>query len=103
MTASDSFHGTASQARETDLEQFFAHENQPEPPSLSSLGRIWLGKKSNLLDCIEKVSSSVSGDMHPEVAHVIDSAAIVNMRKPKKLKHLENMQKSTYYHTLSPS
>ena len=74
----------AYQARETDLEQFFAHENQPEPPSLSSLGRIRLGKKSDLLDCIEKVSSSVSGDMYPEItAHVIDGVAIVNMRKPK--------------------
>jgi len=31
------------------LEQFFAHENQSESPSLSSLGRIWLGKNLTFL------------------------------------------------------
>ena len=30
----------ACQSRKADLEQFFAHENQPIPPSLSSLGKL---------------------------------------------------------------
>ena len=58
-----------------------------KPPSLSSLGRIWLGKKSDLLDCIESVSTSATGDLHPEVtAHAIYVAAVVNMTKPKMAK-----------------
>jgi len=32
------------QSREADLEQFFAHENQPIPPSLSSTGKIELAQ-----------------------------------------------------------
>ena len=77
----------ACQSREADLEQFFTHENQPEPPSISSQGRIRLGTKSDLLHCIERVSASVSGDVFPDVtAHIIDGATIVNMRKPKVAK-----------------
>ena len=69
------------------MEQFFTHENQPEPPSISSQGRIRLGTKSDLLHCIERVSASVSGDVFPDVtAHIIDGATIVNMRKPKVAK-----------------
>ena len=77
----------ACQSREADLEQFFTHENQPEPPSISSQGRIRLGTKSDLLHCLESLSTSVSGDVFPDVtAHIIDGATIVNMKKPKVAK-----------------
>ena len=77
----------ACQSREADLENFFKHENQPEPPSLSSQGRIRLGTKSDLLYCLERVSTSISGDIFPDVtAHIIDGAAVVNMKKPKGAK-----------------
>ena len=63
------------------------HENQSEPPSISSQGRIRLGKKSDLLCSLEKLSTSISGDIFPDVsAHIIDGAAVVNMRKPKVAK-----------------
>ena len=66
------------------MAQFFTHENQPEPPSISSQGRIRLGTKSDLLHCIERVNASVSGDVFPDLtAHIIDGATIVNMRKSK--------------------
>ena len=77
----------ACQSREADLEQFFTHENQPEPPSISSQGRIRLGTKSDLIHCLEGLGTSVSGDIFPDVtAHIIDGAAVVNMRKPKAAK-----------------
>ena len=34
----------ACQAREGDLEEFFSHENQVSPPSLSVSGKLRLGK-----------------------------------------------------------
>ena len=77
----------ACQSRKADLEQFFTHENQPEPPSISSQGRIRLGTKSDLIHCLERLSTNSSGDIFPNVtAHIIDEAAVVNMRKPKAAK-----------------
>ena len=77
----------ACQSREADLEKKFKHKNQPEPPSISSQGRIRLGTKSDLLYCLERVSTSISGNIFPDVtAHIIDGATIVNMKKPKVAK-----------------
>ena len=65
----------------------FMHENQSEPPSISSQGRIRLGTKSDLLCSLEKLSTSISGVIFPDLsAHIIDGAAVVNMRKPKVAK-----------------
>lgn len=38
--------------RDGDLDQFFSHENQVAPPSLSLRGKIRLGTKADLLYCI---------------------------------------------------
>ena len=74
----------ACQSRESDLEQFFAHENQPVPPSLSCSGRLRIGTKSDLLSCLEALGTDVACDYLAGVtARIIDGAAIVNMRKPK--------------------
>jgi len=43
----------ACQTRSGNLDSFFAHENQPTPPSLSSDGNLRLGSKSDLLPCLE--------------------------------------------------
>lgn len=43
----------ASQHRDGDLEDFFRHENQQYPPSLSDFGKLRFGKKSDLLSCLE--------------------------------------------------
>ena len=43
------------QSREGDLREFFAHEIQAFPPSLSDLGKLYLpGTKSEILNCIEQ-------------------------------------------------
>ena len=63
----------ACQLWETDLEQFFKHGNQPEPPSISSQGRIQIGSKSYLLCCLERFRISVSSDRCVDVtAHTVD-------------------------------
>ena len=41
----------ASQTREGDVDDFFRHENQPIPPTLSNEGLTRTGEKRDLLDC----------------------------------------------------
>ena len=43
----------ACQVRDTDLEDFFWHENRSFPPSLSDDGNIRFGSKSDVLLCLE--------------------------------------------------
>ena len=42
----------ASQTRNGNLDEFFAHENQPYPPSLSHAGNLNLGTKSHITQCL---------------------------------------------------
>ncbi|GFS18353.1 hypothetical protein ElyMa_001520000 [Elysia marginata] len=44
----------AMQSRDSDIDEFFAHEIQSYPPSLSNLGKLRLSSnKSDLLDCLK--------------------------------------------------
>ncbi len=74
----------ASQTRDGDLDEFFAHENQACPPSLSNMGKLRLGTKSDLVECLEDLTPS--GDTPsctPAVeVMILDGAAIVNMLAP---------------------
>ena len=67
------------QTRNENLDEFFKHENQACPPSVSQNGMLRLPtKKSDLIDCI-----STSTVQSPSVeAIVLDGAAIINMLKP---------------------
>ena len=73
----------SSQVREGDLKSFFAHENQPVPPSLSNMGDLRKGKKSDLVDCLE---AELTGDTLDSTftAKVLDGAAIVNIISPRE-------------------
>ena len=51
--------------RKGDLTDFFRHENQPTPQSLSKLGDMRTGKKANLQKCLER-SSLGSGNAEEE-------------------------------------
>lgn len=68
----------ASQFRDGDLEDFFAHENQPWPPSLSEHGKLHLpSKKSDLLGLLDSgVVREPPSYFH---AKVIDGPAIVHI------------------------
>ena len=70
------------QTRGGNFEDFFKHENQRSPPSLSQNGEIYQGSKSELLTkCLEPLS--IVTDECPSVeAVIINGAALVNMFKP---------------------
>jgi len=69
------------QTHDGNLDEFFRHENQVCPPSLSDAGRLHLGAKSDLLVCLEGLSEAQS--VSPVVTTaIIDGAAIVQMLKP---------------------
>ena len=50
----------ACQTRDGNLDEFFHHENQSCPPSLSDMGNLRLGGKSDLLACLENLSAAKS-------------------------------------------
>jgi hypothetical protein len=65
-----------SQHRDGDLEDFFKHENQPYPPSLSEFGKLRFSKKSDLLCCLEVQSQRTPPSSYD--AKVFDGAVIVH-------------------------
>ncbi|KAL9954824.1 hypothetical protein ACROYT_G042404 [Oculina patagonica] len=71
------------QTRDGDLEEFFKHENQGCPPSLSHLGKLRIPKKkSDLTECLQAITTPQS-EMPPAIdVIIIDGAAAVNMIKP---------------------
>ena len=71
----------ACQTRDGDMDNFFKHENHAYPPSLSQLGKLRLGTKADLTDCLEKLSTS-EGEAPPVDAVILDGAAIINMLRP---------------------
>jgi len=74
----------ACQIRNSDLDEFFLHENQVFPPSLSDAGSLHLGCKSDLLSCLSKLCQPVLTSPCVD-GLVIDGAAIVNMLQPKSI------------------
>ena len=73
----------ASQIRDGDMEQFFEHENQAYPPSLSDEGKLRPGNKADLLEPLEQLVPSQDTGSHPTVhAIILDGAAVVNMISP---------------------
>ncbi|KAH3768118.1 hypothetical protein DPMN_169330 [Dreissena polymorpha] len=81
------------QVRDGNLIEFFRHENQAYPPSLSLFGQLRLGSKSDLLVPLEKIITSQTEC--PEIeALIIDGAVIVNMLKPRFCKTFEDYAKS---------
>jgi hypothetical protein len=82
------------QTREGDLDEFFAHENQACPPSISNMGKLRLGTKSDIVSCLEELIPKSTDDVMPDIqsspslgvpavdAVILDGAVIVNMLKP---------------------
>ena len=71
----------SSQVRGGDLQNFFAHENQPYPPSLSQYGVLRSGTKSTLTSSMEKLANCQDGRPDVDVI-LLDGAVIVRMLKP---------------------
>ena len=76
------------QTRDGNLDEFFRHENQACPPSLSAAGKLHLGTKSDMLECLGGLSEAQSEA--PKVTNVvIDGAVLVQMLKPSAAETFE--------------
>ena len=65
------------QSREGDLEEFFSHEVQSFPPSLSEFGKLYLpGTKSELMKCLDTLHESTPPETFS--CKVLDGAVIVH-------------------------
>lgn len=83
------------QVRDGNLDEFFRHENQAYPPSLSQFGQLRLGSKSDLLVPLEKIITPQTES--PEIeALILDGAVIVNMLKPRFCKSFEDYAKNVF-------
>jgi hypothetical protein len=72
----------ACQSRDGNLSEFFSHENQPYPPSLSKCGEMRQGDKADLLLCLQGIKECT--DEAPKVdAKILDGAVLVQMMPPK--------------------
>ncbi|KAI8503415.1 hypothetical protein Bbelb_192360 [Branchiostoma belcheri] len=73
----------ACQTRDGDLDNFFAHENHPFPPSLSSYGHLRLGKKADLMCCLEERVAESTIYARPDAdVMIMDGAVLVNILRP---------------------
>ena len=76
----------ASQVRDGNLDEFFSHENQSCPSSLSDRGKLRLGTKSDIVHCLEEtLQEETRLGVFADVV-VLDGAAIVNMVSPGSAK-----------------
>ena len=74
----------ACQTRDGNLPEFFQHENQPYPPSLSSYGYLREGTKSDLTKCLEDIlpnDSTIESDNIE--CKIIDGSFLVHMVQPR--------------------
>ena len=66
-----------------DLDEYFEHENQGCPPSISQNEKLRLpGKKSDLIECIQSLCKTRITAPSPIDAAIIDGAAAINMLNP---------------------
>ena len=73
----------AMQSRGSDLKEFFSHEIQPFPPSLSELGKIRLpSAKSDLLKCLPSLNDRSSHENLSFDCRILDGAVIVHSLRP---------------------
>ena len=92
----------ASQIRDGDLDKFFEHENQSCPPSLSDMGKLRHGTKSDLVDCLENLVALDDGVNRPTAEVIIlDGAAVVNMLRPGAAKNFSEYATQVFLPYLS--
>eukprot|EP00058_Branchiostoma_floridae_P021206 XP_002606696.1 hypothetical protein BRAFLDRAFT_72537 [Branchiostoma floridae] len=77
------------QSRECDLQEFFRHENQQFPASLSEGGKLYTSQKSQLAAILE--SKVTIPDVEPQAdTIIIDGSALVNTLLPRTSKTFED-------------
>ena len=89
------------QARpEADIDAFFKHENQREPPSFSDRGKLRQGTKSNSIACLPAIPAPGRSKAVKEATVVIlDMAVVIHIIKPQRARifgEYKNMQLLPY-------
>ena len=74
---------SASQARQADLDKFFAHENHTYSVSLSEYGKLREADKSEFLNCLQELQKPSYDAPQDMEMIVIDSATLVHMNPLK--------------------
>ena len=81
------------------MDNFFSHENQAAPSTLSTEGKIRLGVKADLLRCLGSDLLEENVKIHPD-ATILDGAAVVQMLNPGASRTFqEYMEKVCLHHT----
>ena len=74
------------QARpDADIDEFFKHENQREPPSLSDRGKLRQGTKSDIIGCLPGMPAPGHSPLvRNATVVVLDMAAVIHIIKPQR-------------------
>ena len=83
------------QTREGDLEEFFRHENQPWPPSLSQHGQLRQGNKAELVRCLQGTTEASAESPQVDVK-VFDGAVVVQMLHPKTARTFQEYTQTVF-------
>ena len=84
----------ACQNRDGNLDEFFAFENQPWPPSLAQSGNLRSGQKAGLIKCILNQAADPPSNFQAD-AVILDGAVIVQMLPVKTARTFEE-----YFNTI---
>lgn len=85
------------QTREGNLDEFFQHENQSCPPSLSQDGKLRLPqKKSEGADCLQSFTTPQVKIPEDVDAIIIDRSVVVNMVKPQTEKTFAEYSRQSF-------
>ncbi|KAG1662942.1 Pinin [Nymphon striatum] len=83
------------QNRGSNIDDFFSHENQAYPPSISDGGRLRQGTKADLIQCFDKLHETQLNE--PKVSAVIvDGAAVVQILKPGTAKTFQDYSQNVF-------
>ena len=83
------------QTREGDLGDFFRHENQPWPPSLSHHGQLRQGNKAELVRCLQG-TTEVSAESPQVDVKIFDGAVVVQMLHPKTARTFQEYTQTVF-------
>ena len=87
----------ACQTRDGRLDEFFCHEKQAWPPSLSQDGSLYQGTKGDVMECLDVLVKHEASAQAPDVTcMVIDRAVAVQMLKPKTSKRFDDYAQKVF-------
>lgn len=85
----------ACQSRDGNLQDFFRHENQACPPSLSQLGKLRSGTKADLMQCLQRFCEARSEAPDSDVI-ILDGAVAINFLQPQGAKTFDEYARKIF-------